>query len=92
MTHSSRVPSSVKLTYPRHHSKGRIGDADELSILDFVRFMREFGQRATELSGGEALEAPAEGSARGDAEGGDRGAVAVARGQASRQAQGGADY
>jgi hypothetical protein len=54
--------------------------------------MREFGQRATELSGGGALEAPAEGSARGDAEGGDRGAVAVARGQASRQAPGGADY
>ena len=26
--------------------KGRIGDADELSILDFVRFMREFGERA----------------------------------------------
>ena len=55
--------------------------------------MREFGQRATELSRGEALEAPAEGSARADdAEGGDRGAVAVARGQASRQAPGGADY
>ena len=79
--------------------KGRIGDPDELSILDFVRFMREFGERAIELSGGEGegkgeeegtadAEAPGVGSARGGAGGGGKGAVAVAR----RQAPAAADY
>lgn len=69
--------------------KGRIGDSDELSILDFVRFMREFGERAIELSGegegdgegagaGTSEAAPGVQSARGGAEGGGERAAAAA--------------